>query len=416
MIMKTLNVIYYGERVGELTQADTGRLGFVYDEAWLTSDNPRAISNSLPLQAEAFDERECIGYFGGLLPEENIRDIIAKNLGITSKNDFAMLREIGGECAGAISLLGQDAESDTKKSRYKHLSETDLEAILLRLPQTPLMAGTNEIRLSLAGAQNKLAIFKDANGFAIPLRESPSSHIIKPDSQHFPKLVENEAYCLWLATQCGLPCAEAEVIDIGEQRCLFIKRYDRYIQDDNLIRLHQEDFCQALGISSRLKYQNEGGPSFENSFSLLRDASSQPARDLITLFESAIFNYLIGNNDAHGKNFSLLYSPISERFSARLAPLYDLVCTTYFQGLSPKMAMKVGGTYLPSEIRMKHWEILWEAIGFSKKRAAKQSLNFANKVEACLKPTPNDEVEAAIQKIIRHRIKSLRTALRAGNH
>lgn len=411
--MKTLNVLYHGQKVGELHQTDTGRLGFVYDNAWLASDNPRAISKSLPLRTEAFAERECIGYFGGLLPEENNRDIIAKNLGITSRNDFAMLREIGGECAGAISLLEQNAGLGPQESQYKHLSQTDLEVILLKLPQTPLLAGTDGIRLSLAGAQNKLAIFKDGNGFAIPLNEAPSSHILKPDSQHFPKLVENEAYCLRLAAQCGLPCAEAEIIDVGKQRCLLIKRYDRYVRDDNLIRLHQEDFCQALGISSRLKYQNEGGPSLEDSFSLLRDASSQPARDLITLFESVIFNYLIGNNDAHGKNFSLLYSPIRERFSARLTPLYDLVCTAYFEGLSPKMAMKIGETYLPSEVRFKHWEAFWETIGFSKTRALKQSLGFADKVEVCLESAPNNQVEKAIQEIIYYRIASLRAALRA---
>jgi serine/threonine-protein kinase HipA len=328
--MKTLKVLYHDELAGELHQTDTGRLSFVYNQAWLRSGKRRAISYSLPLREEAFDERECIGFFGGLLPEENNRDIIAKNLGITSKNDFAMLKEIGGECAGAISLIEQGTEITNQEARYKYVSEAELEELLLKLPQAPLLAGMREIRLSLAGAQNKLAIFKDEKGFALPLNEAPSSHILKPYSPHFPTLVENEAYCLWLAAECGLPSAEAEIVTIGEQRCLQIKRYDRRTEDNHVMRLHQEDFCQALGISSRLKYQNEGGPSLKSCFTLLRGASAQPARDLITLFEASIFNYLIGNNDAHGKNFSLLYSPIEQRFSARLAPLYDLVCTAYF--------------------------------------------------------------------------------------
>lgn len=410
--MKTLQVIYHGQLVGELHQTDTGRLSFNYTEAWLSSDGARAISHSLPLRAEAFEERECIGFFGGLLPEKTNREVIAKNLGITSKNDFAMLKEIGGECAGAISLIEMGKNAATQEASYKHVTGHELEAIILRLPKVPLLAGTGEIRLSLAGAQNKLALFKDEQGFALPLNESPSSHILKPDSQHFPKLVENEAYCLWLSAQCGLPTAEAEVLDIGSHRSLLITRYDRTGVGEQLTRLHQEDFCQALGVPSRTKYQAEGGPNFADCFALIRKASTQPARDLITLFEASIFNYLIGNNDAHGKNFAFLYAPIDARPSIRLAPLYDLVCTAYFEDLSPKMAMKIGKAYLPSDIRLKHWETFWEAIGFSKRQALKQSLEFADRVASALKSTPENEVEAKIQEIISYRIAAIKSALK----
>jgi serine/threonine-protein kinase HipA len=410
--MKTLQVIYHGRSIGELQQTDSGRLGFAYSPAWLNSNQKRPLSYSLPLREAAFDERECIGFFGGLLPEERNRDVIAKNLGITSKNDFAMLKEIGGECAGAISLMPIGEPINIQEPKYTYLSERELEAILLQLPQTPLLAGSKEIRLSLAGAQNKLALFKDDKGFALPLNESPSSHILKPDSQIFPKLVENEAYCLWLAAECGLPTAEAEITETGDQRSLLIKRYDRTIQNNQWVRLHQEDFCQALGISSRIKYQAEGGPGFANCFDLIRKASAQPARDLITLFEASIFNYLIGNNDAHGKNFSLLYTPIGERFSARLAPLYDLVCTTYFEDLSPRMAMKIGKAYHPSELRLKHWEAFWETIGFSKRQALKRSLDFADRVSASMKTSLENEVEVKIQEIIAYQVTSLRTTLK----
>jgi serine/threonine-protein kinase HipA len=410
--MKTLHVHYHGKQVGELHQTETGRLSFEYNKEWLSSEAPRAISYSLPLREAAFEEHECIGFFGGLLPEENNRVLIANNLGITAKNDFAMLKEIGGECAGAISLLENSAELNDQTAHYKRVSDSELEALLLKLPKTPLLAGMREIRLSLAGAQNKLALFKDADGFAIPLNEAPSSHILKPDSLHFPNLVDNEAYCLRLAAQCNLPTAEAEVIHIAEQRCLLIKRYDRSNEGGNLTRRHQEDFCQALGIPSRLKYQAEGGPSFENCLGLVREASSQPARDLITLFEASIFNYLIGNNDAHGKNFSLLYSPIEQSFHARLAPLYDLVCTAYFPDLSPKMAMRIGKAYVPAELRRKHWEAFWEQVGFSTKRALTQALNFAEKVKASLTTAPNNEIEAEIQSIISERIGALRNTLK----
>ena len=410
--MKTLQVIYHGQRVGELHQTSTGRLSFAYAQAWLSSDDARTISNSLTLKANTFEERECIGFFGGLLPEESNREVIAKNLGISSKNDFAMLKEIGGECAGAISLIEAGQDSIQQEVSYQHVSELELEAIILKLPKAPLLAGTREIRLSLAGAQNKLALFRDKQGFALPLNESPSSHILKPDSHHFPKLVENEAYCLWLSAQCGLPTAEAEVLHVGSQRSLLIKRYDRTGAGEQLTRLHQEDFCQALGVPSRTKYQAEGGPSLADCFALIRKTSTQPARDLITLFEATIFNYLIGNNDAHGKNFSFLYSPIETRPSLRLAPLYDLVCTAYFEDLSPKMAMKIGNAYLASDIRLKHWEAFWEAIGFSKRQALKQSLEFADRVASALKPTPENEVETKIQDIVSDRIAAIKSALK----
>jgi serine/threonine-protein kinase HipA len=193
---------------------------------------------------------------------------------------------------------------------------------------------------------------------------------------------------------------------------LLITRYDRTGVGEQLTRLHQEDFCQALGVPSRTKYQAEGGPSFSDCFALIRKASTQPARDMITLFEASIFNYLIGNNDAHGKNFSFLYAPIDARPSIRLAPLYDLVCTAYFEDLSPKMAMKIGKAYLPSDIRLKHWETFWEAIGFSKRQALKQSLEFADRVASALKSTPENEVEAKIQEIVSYRIAAIKSALK----
>jgi len=410
--MKRLTAYYGGIAIGELEQTSSGRLRFTYTPQWLKHEYARPISQSLPLQETALEERYCIGFFGGLLPEEYNREIIAKNLGITSKNDFAMLNEIGGECAGAITLLPPDSNRTPDEHRYQSISIAELESILDQLPQKPLMAGMKDVRLSLAGAQDKLSLYKDKDGFSIPLNESPSSHIIKPESTRFPGLVENEAYCLSLAQQVNLPSAKASMEQIGKHRCLIVTRYDRNKNDDQLQRLHQEDFCQAMGVPTRIKYQSEGGPDIVACFQLLRSASSQPARDLITLFEAAIFNYLIGNNDAHGKNFSLLYSPLNDSYATRLAPLYDLVSTSYYEELSPKMAMKIGGKYIPADLRLEHWEAWWASIEFSKKQARKQTLTFLDRVEAALN-TPDNEIQHAIQKIISHRINRLQKLLKA---
>ena len=411
--MKTLAVYFHNEKIGVLSQNTLGRFSFQYNAVWLTSPQAHPISQSLPLREDIFEEEECAGFFGGLLPEDFNRELIARNLGITSHNDYAMLKEIGGECAGAVTLLDPEIYLPTQQNTYHPISESELETILDTLPQKPLLAGEAEVRLSLAGAQNKLALFRNKNGFALPLHESPSSHIIKPEADLFPGLVENEAYCLRLARTVGLPTAKAEPLIIGKHRCLLVTRYDRRIENGHLHRLHQEDFCQALGIPSRLKYQSEGGPHLTHCFNLVRTASSRPAKDLITLFEAVVFNYLIGNNDAHAKNFSLLHVAIGETVQIELAPLYDLVCTASYPGLSPKMAMKIGSKYLPAELHLRHWEAYWIAIGFSPKQALKQTQRFLDKMQQILPDSVSHPVEEAMQSIIQKRLFSLHRLLRA---
>jgi serine/threonine-protein kinase HipA len=409
--MKALDVYFHSQLAGALEQTSEGRIEFRYREDWIQAEEARPLSQSLPLRTETFEERECIGFFGGLLPEEYNREIIARNLGITARNDFAMLREIGGECAGAVSLVNPETTPNTAEHHYTSITENELIEILDQLPQRPLLAGRAEVRLSLAGAQNKVALYKEDGNFSLPLNESPSSHILKPEWERFPKLSINEAYCLDLARLAGLPTSQAEAQTFGQHRCLVVERYDRIrSQDGQLQRLHQEDFCQALGIPTRIKYQNEGGPDLANCFQLIRSASTRPARDLIHLFNAVIFNFLIGNNDAHGKNFSLLYTRKNGVQSVQLAPLYDLVSTASYPELSQKMAMKIGSTYLPTKLRFKDWEHHWEHIGFSKKQALKQTLEFVGQIDSLAK-NPSNITEDAIGKIIQNRVENLRKML-----
>jgi serine/threonine-protein kinase HipA len=404
--MKTLVVRLNGTLIGMLSQTEHGKLSFQYDSGWLAAPQSHPVSQSLPLRTEPFSESECGGFFGGLLPEDYNRELIARNLGITSRNDYAMLREIGGECAGAITLLDPAVQPEELPHAYHPVSISELKEILQTLPRKPLLAGEAEVRLSLAGAQNKLALLHDENGYAVPLHESPSSHILKPESEHFPGLVENEAYCLHLARRADLPAVSAQALQIGSYRCLLVERYDRRRESGQLYRLHQEDFCQAMGIPSRYKYQAEGGPSLAQCFDLLRKASSRPARDLVTLFETVLFNYLIGNNDAHGKNFSLLYSAGTDT-AIQLAPLYDLVCTAAYPNLSPKMAMKIGSEYVSAELRLRHWESCWQAIGFSPKQALAQTRRFVEKMETVLGDSSGSDMEESIRKIVRRRLQAL---------
>jgi serine/threonine-protein kinase HipA len=317
------------------------------------------LSRQLPLQAEPFVGRTVRGFFAGLLPEAEPRDRIASILGISAGNDFAMLERIGGECAGAVSLMPVDlAPPMLGTGRLRWLGEADLSAVIRELPQRPLMAGEEGLRLSLAGAQIKLPVVldpEDSNRVALPLDGTPSTHIIKPEPARFPGLAVNEAYCMALAHQVGLRAAEIQYRAIGETPCLIVKRYDRTAASDSrAVRLHQEDFCQALGFPPERKYQQEGGPSLRDCFTLLRDWSTAPVIDIRDFLDAVIFAVLTGNADAHGKNHSFLYAG-GER---RLAPLYDQVCTLMWPELSTSLSMKIGAARTLAEVSPEHFRQL----------------------------------------------------------
>jgi serine/threonine-protein kinase HipA len=358
---KILNVFLHRNLVGQLL-LDEGHMVFEYADSWLKNTQAVPLSHSLPLRAERFDRKVCRGYFAGILPEESKRHMLAKNLGISSTNDFTMIERIGGECAGAVTFLPYSQKLPEFDYHYRSLSNDELLDILKLLPRQPLMAGVDGVRLSLAGAQDKIAVHVAQGKVSIPLGGAPSTHILKPSIEGFEGMVFNEAYCMKLAAIVGLYVAKVEAFNVGGIDYLLVERYDRHIDGDGTVhRLHQEDFCQALGVASEEKYQSEGGPNLKNCFALLREASSRPAIDIMRLLDAIIFNVLIGNHDAHGKNFSLLYLP----GNTQIAPLYDLVSTSYYPQLTKKMAMKIGKEAESLKITLRHFEQLAQDVGLS---------------------------------------------------
>ncbi len=354
---KVLDVYLYGNLVGNLKQNQSGLISFKYHEEWLKNKNAIPISISLPLKEAAFRRKDCNGFFSGILPEEEKRKIIAKNIGVSPENEFSLLEKIGGECAGAITFIKSGELITEHKGSYRELSLNELEKILLELPKRPMLAGERGLRLSLAGAQDKIVVKMNNDCVYLPLEGAPSSHIIKPAISRFRNIVYNEAFCLNLASKIGISTAHAKVTKIGKIDCLIIERYDRTKNYDGSIeRIHQEDFCQALGISPEIKYQTEGGVSLKHCFDLLRKFSSLPIIDTKLLLDVVIFNYLIGNNDAHGKNFSILHMQTNNEHKIRLAPFYDLISTAVYSELSSNMAMKIGDHYEYNQIQVKDWE------------------------------------------------------------
>jgi serine/threonine-protein kinase HipA len=368
-------VFLAGACVGRLIRKDNGNMQFRYDPSY----SGTAISRSLPVRSEAYPHRLCQAVFGGLLPEGEVRQTLARNLGASSANYYALLQALGGDCAGALTMLEPDQDLPTAPEEEK-LDEVALDALLHELPQRPLAANPREgIRLSLAGAQPKLPVIIDEQGeISLPLNTAAATtHIIKPEPSRFPGLVDNEAFCMDLARAVGLPAARAHKrVTSSGLAYLLVERYDRDLTADPIGRLHQEDFCQALGRSSEHKYQQEGGPSISDAVSLLRSSSVRAAHDLITLWRAAVFNWLIGNCDAHAKNFSLLY----DRAAPALAPLYDLVSTTVYPELTTRLAMSIDGARLIEEVDAVAWARLADEIDYSRRFVISQTSDLVGGV------------------------------------
>jgi len=358
--MKRLTVYLHTERVGVLTDGDEP--GFTYDAGWLAGNTLLPLSRQLPLRSEPFSGRAVRVFFAGLLPEAEPRERIAAILGISEANDFAMLERIGGECAGAVSLLPEDMPPPPQgNGQLRWLDDGELATLIEELPQRPLMAGEEGLRLSLAGAQIKLPVVLDSDGLAdairvaLPLDGTPSTHIIKPEPPRFPGLAANEAWCMALARNIGLRAAEARSVTIGNTPCLLVKRYDRQASaSGEVLRVHQEDFCQALGFPPSRKYQQEGGPSLRDCFALLREWSSAPVLDIRDFLDGVILATLTGNADAHAKNFSILYADGKRR----MTPLYDQVSTLAWPELSQTLSMKIGSAGSLAEVSPEHFKQL----------------------------------------------------------
>ena len=412
---KTLDVYLHRELIGHLIQNDGGQMDFDYAESWLEKPGATPLSHSLPLRRKRFTRKECRGYFAGVLPEESKRAIIARNLGISERNDYAMLERIGGECAGAVTFVPAGEPMPTRDDHYRALSSTELAGILRELPRRPLLAGETGIRLSLAGAQDKIAVRVEGESVSLPLGGAPSTHILKPAVERFAGVVFNEAYCMRLAATVGLSVAKTEVGRVEDVEYLLVERYDRThrrtTEGATLERLHQEDFCQALGIVSENKYQKEGGPSLKQSFALLREVSSAPVLDLARLLDAVIFNFLVGNNDAHGKNFSLLYRGAGTTIvETRLAPLYDLVSTRYYPELTRELAMKIGGEYSSGKVSTTNFEQLAEDAGLAKPLVRRRIPELAETVLLNLDKTEIDHpVAEALAGQIRERCETMRS-------
>jgi serine/threonine-protein kinase HipA len=375
---RVLDVYFRDTKAGVLSRLDDGLLTFAYDGAYLLGQRSRAISFSMPLQEEPFGDQVVRPFFSGLLPDDGARQRLAGALGLSAGNAFGLLEVIGGECAGALSLYpAGTAPEPPGQSQAEILTSERLDEILSRLRNRPLLGGDEGIRLSLAGAQDKLAVIVDGDSIALARDGRPTTHILKPVIQALEGTVENEYFCMRLAARLKLPVPHVEIRLDGATAFLLVERYDRTKAADGIIeRLHQEDFCQALGVPPELKYEAEGGPGTERSLGLIDQACTRPVADRLQFIRMLIFHYLVGNADAHGKNYALLYGSDDPD----LAPIYDVVCTAVYPRLSQRLAMTIGGRDVPDTIQLKHWKTLVPETKSSQRILVRDLVQMAERI------------------------------------
>lgn len=408
---KSMLLVYWKrELVGRLWRSDGNHIHFAYDPSWVAAKKPM-ISFSMPVREDVY-HKEAQSFFGNLLPEGDFRRKIEQVFKVSSDNDFSLIKEIGGDCAGALSIGNH--ETDDEEAYY----ETVSEEMLARIVKTEGVAGFGQAgqfnRLSLAGAQGKLPVRVNGQRIEIPHKGAASTHILKFNHQtgEYPALVENEYYMNRVAHHVGLKVVNCHLMANSHGTILVIERYDR-TYDAWPERFHQEDFCQALGYFHSNKYEKEGGPSFSNCVNFVRDNLGILAVN--SLIDWYLFNLLMGNSDAHGKNISLIHGQNAHT----LAPFYDLICTRAYERLDRKLAMACGRQFDPDLIGVDDLRDLAQETGVTFRFMRSRIQRVWERVHTAMDQAKNDleaqgldakliqQVEQTLQKIHRGFAKRL---------
>jgi len=380
MVDETSVTVYYEQfAIGSIAVTTNGQLGFQYDSRWLDTKGSFPLSVTMPLSDTRYGDQIVTPWLANLLPEEQQLLTLSRTLGISSTDTLAILMEIGGDTAGAISI---DKPSIQEEWAYQSLTDyygqpTEADALNRHfddLRNRPFLVGEDGVRLSLAGGQQKTALAvmgpnglpkigmpDEGDTLAIPMNGAPSTIIIKPDNPALAGIVENESYCLTLASLIGIPVAKAGAIQATERTALAVVRYDRVLRKNGSVRrLHQEDFAQANGIFPSQKYE-QGTVRGLDLTALIQTGRHLPAGEALKLLDQVIFNILVANTDAHAKNYSMI---LSDR--PNLAPLYDVSTVLLWDHVNQYHAQKLAGRKRkPEDMARRHWDRIAEDAGLS---------------------------------------------------
>jgi len=384
--------------VGRL-YSERDSIRFAYNEDWRASRSSYPLSLSMPLAGSSYGDGVIRPYIRGLLPEnQTTLRAISQQHHVSPGNPFRLLEIIGEDCPGAIQWIPSDRAdtflSGTVESGIDWITESELCSRMAELisNQEPTRL-PDRGRFSLAGAQPKMALHHDDRGWGIPYGRSPTTHILKPSEERFDHFAHNEHFCLRLAEALGMRVCDSEVKDMDGLHVIVAKRYDRLAQGERVIRIHQEDMCQALARSPSQKYQSEGGPSPKDIFELLEEYSNRAKEDQGRFLDALIFNWLIAGTDAHAKNYSLLIAS----GQIRLAPLYDIACYlpyAFSEGnrnlRNVNSAMKVGNKYDLFRIEKHDWEQAANNWGQNVSDCFERIRNLQEKLTTFLEPVAHE--------------------------
>ncbi|MBC7830652.1 MAG: type II toxin-antitoxin system HipA family toxin [Hyphomicrobium sp.] len=376
--------VYYESRVVGTIEVHAEGPSFAYAPQWLSMRGAFPISLLMPLSPRRVPSKLFLPWAANLLPEATQLKAIGLQLGASPGDVIGILSELGRDTAGALSI----GEPGTTNTDWRAIpGDKALERILAELPSKPFLVGEDGVSMSLAGVQTKLGVAIDDKGrICVPINGAPSTWILKPDSESLFGGVQNEALCLVLAKRLGLNAPEVTTGKAGKRTYLMVKRYDRVEQQGRWRRLHQEDFCQALGKPPSAKYESNQtgipGPTLAQMFAVTRNAMQAP--DVVNLLDYVIFNVLACNTDAHAKNYSLM---ISGR-GFRLAPIYDVMCAQAWEHVTRNMAQKIAGKTRGEHLKRRHWQRFAADVGLNAPR-------LIARVEALAKATLAETRNAA---------------------
>lgn len=425
-----LRVLMNNRLVGHFSKEAGGAVGFRYDESWLDWESAIPVSLSLPLREDSYRGAPVLAVFENLLPDSDaLRRRVAGKVGAEGTDAYSMLAKIGRDCVGALQFLPEDADmetGDTTRIDGNPVSDLEIEGLLKNLVQAPLGLGLDEdFRISVAGAQEKTALLWHEGRWLKPRGTTPTTHLLKtqmgtlPNGLDLSLSVENEYYCLKLMGAFGLPVNAAEIQTFGRTKALVVERFDRrWTRDKRLLRLPQEDCCQALSVPPTRKYQSDGGPGIADILRFLQ-GSDAPAKDQKSFLKAQMVFWLIGATDGHAKNFSLFLRP-EGRFS--LTPLYDVLSAQpslearQIEKKQMKLAMFVGDSrhYVLERIAGRHFRqtakragvphaLVEEAIGEIREKAEPA----LRAVEALLTASFPESIHMAVSHSVRERLALL---------
>lgn len=331
-----LDVWLHDRCVGRLSDEPTG-LRFQYSADAFGRPEGARLSVRLPVRQKPFTHDATSAFFENLLPDEDVRALLATATRFAQHDTVALLGAVGGECAGAVSLWPPGVTPPLPA--YVRCRAEDVPALTGRADAAGVSTALRQGRQSMSGAQEKLVFLRRGERYWLPRAGSPTTVLVKRSRERFPGLLHNEHLAMRLMGAAGVPVAKAQpcALDPRLYECV---RYDRVVTKDGVTRLHQEDFCQATGRSSRAKYASTGGPSLSDLRVVLDRHSADALEDVRHLARWVVANLCLGNFDAHAKNLSLL---TTREARSRLAPFYDVVCTAAYAGLDQEFALRVGG-------------------------------------------------------------------------